>query len=171
MAVAEKRANQTTNDGDEKRTDKEIRGNREKGARLFDSAKVDDGDDEKNADADPNGVRQKRGDSGNQRADPRGDSNSCGENVVGKQGGCGHQAGKRAEIVARDGIRASAARVGGNRLAVGKINDDQQGDDGGTDGDDVLNAQQAQWNEQAEGSFRAVSGGAEAVQAEYGDAL
>src|SRR5271163_23863 len=119
MAVAEKRANQTTNDGDEKRTDKEIRGNREKGARLFDSAKVDDGDDDKNADADRNGVRQKRGDSGNQRANSRGNTYRSSENVVREQSGRCQQAGVRAKIVSGNSVGTAAAGIGGNRLAVG----------------------------------------------------
>src|SRR6266513_1962906 len=65
----------------------------------------------------------------------------------------------------------TAAGRSGDRLAIRKVDDDQQRNDGRADGNDVLHAQKAERNQQAEGGFRTVSGGTERVQPEDRNAL
>jgi hypothetical protein len=61
-------------------------------------------------------------------------------------------------------------RVGVDGLAVGKINDGEQADDGEADRDDVRDAGDAEGDEEGEGGFGTVRGGAEGVEAEDGNA-
>src|SRR5229473_748845 len=85
--------------------------------------------------------------------------------------GCSEEAGEGAQVVARDGIGAAAGWIGSDRLSIRKVDDDQQRNDGCADGNDVLHAEQAEWNQQAESGFRAVSSGTERIQAEDGYAF
>jgi hypothetical protein len=69
----------------------------------------------------------------------------------------------------RNGVRAATRRVRRDSLQIRKINNDEQRNYGRTYGDDVLNSEKAERNKQAERRFRAICGGAERVQTEYGD--
>ena len=171
VAAAEDGANYAAGDSDEQSGDEEVGGNHEDPASFADASKIDDRDDEKNADADDNGVRQQGRNRGNQRADASRDTDGGREDVVREQGCRCQQTRISAEIVARDSVGAAAARIRRDGLAVREIDDDQQGDDSGTDGYDVLHAEKAERNEQAESGFGAVGGGAEAIQTKNGNAL
>ncbi len=105
------------------------------------------------------------------RADSRGNAHRGGENVVGEERGRGEQAGRCAKIEARHGIGAAAGGIGGDGLAIGKVHDHQQRDDGGADGNDIANAEKAKRDQKAEGRFRAVSSRAKAIETKDRDAL
>jgi hypothetical protein len=49
-------------------------------------------------------------------------------------------------------------------LAIGKKNDYEQGDNGSADRDDVVNAQEAKGNQQAESGFGPVRGGTKGIE-------
>src|SRR6266705_1155554 len=127
--------------------------------------------DEKSPDAESDGVRLQGGNGGDQRADAGGNAHGRGENVVRQQSRRREKSGKGAQVEARDGIGAAAGGIGRDRLAIRKIDDDQQRDDGCADRNNVLHSEQTERNQQAEGGFRAVSGGAEGVESEDGDAF
>src|ERR1700733_11483101 len=59
--------------------------------------------------------------------------------------------------------------VGINGLQVGNVNDGKQADDGEADGDNVLNAREAQGNEKRQSGLRTISGRAEGVEAKDGN--
>src|SRR6266849_8572819 len=170
MATAEDDANDSRDNQDEQSADEEIRGKHEGDACVVDAAQVKDGEDQKNGDAQKDGVSLQSGHGRDQRADARGNSDGGGEDVIGEQRGGGDKAGEGAKIGARDGVRAAARWIGRDGLQVGNVNDQEQGDDGGADGHDVLHAEKAERNEQAESGFRAVSSGAETVESENGNA-
>jgi len=69
MPAAEEDAENASDDGNEKCADKEIGGNCESKASIAHAAKVEDGDDDQNADADRYRVRQQGWSSGDQGAD------------------------------------------------------------------------------------------------------
>ena len=171
MPAAEENAKNACDDGDEKRADKKIGGNRESSAGLAHAAKIQDGDDDQNADAKRNRVRQQGRNGRDQGADSRGNAHGGREDIVGEQRGRGQQARGRAQVEARHGVGAAAGGIGGDGLAIGKVHDHQQRDDGGADRNDVPNAEQAQRNQKAERRFRAVSGRAERVETKDRDAL
>ena len=92
MTAAEENAENAGDDGNEKRADKKIGGNREDKAGLAHAAQIEDGDDDQNADAERNRVRQQGRNGRDQRADSRGNAHRGRENVVGEERGRGKQA-------------------------------------------------------------------------------
>src|SRR5258705_16068 len=76
----------------------------------------------------------------------------------------------RSKVVARHGVGAATSWIRRDRLTIGKIDDQEQRNDRGGDGDDVMQAKQAERNQQSQSRFRAVCRGAERIQAEDGDA-
>jgi len=89
-------------------------------------------------------VRQQRGNRGDQSADSRGDANGGGEDVISEQRGRGSRLAGGAQVEACHGIGTAAGGVRFDGLAIGEVDNHQQGDDGGADGNDVLNAEKAQ---------------------------
>src|SRR5713101_2650695 len=160
MSAAEENAENACHDSNEKCADKEIGRNREDQASFAYAAEIEDGDDDQNAYADGHRVRQQGRNGGDQGADPRGNAHGSGEDVIREERGRGEQAGRCAQIETRYGIGAAAGGIGGDSLAIGEVHDHQQGDDGGADGNDVMNAEKAQGNQKTEGCFRAVRRGA-----------
>jgi len=170
MPVAEENANESRDDHDEQSAHEEISGNHEGSAGVVHSAQVENGDDQENSEAQRNRVWLQGRNRGNEGADSRGDANGGGEDVVGQQGrGC-EKSRENAEVETRHGVRAATGWISADRLQVGKVNDDQQGDDGRADRDDVVDTQKTERDEDCESGFRAVRGGAEGVEAEDGDA-
>jgi hypothetical protein len=106
-----------------------------------------------------------------QSADPCGNAHGGSENVIGEECGCGKQAGRRAKIEAGHCIGPATRGISGDRLAIGKVNDDQQSDDGRADGNDIANAEKAKRNQKAEGCFWAIGRRAESIETKDGDAL
>ena len=86
-------AEKAASNGDEQRADKKIGGDGEGHAGFAHAAKIQDGDDDQNADAEGDRVRQQRRNRGDQRADAGGNADRGGEDVVGEQRGGGEQAG------------------------------------------------------------------------------
>ena len=160
MAAADQNPENAGDDGDEQCADKQIRWHSERGTRLAHAAKIEDRDDDQNAHAKGNHVREQGGSGGDQSSDACGNTHCGCQDVVGKQRGCGEESGRGAKIETRHRIRTTARGIGGDGLAIREVNDHEQRDDGGADWDDVANAQQSKRNKKAEGSFRAVSGGA-----------
>ncbi len=102
MSAGEERAHQTARDRDEQCANEKVRGHDERTAGFADSPEIDDRDDEENADADRDCVRQQRRHCGNQRANACGNAHRGGKNVVGQQSCRSQQAREGAKIVARD---------------------------------------------------------------------
>src|SRR6266702_1742223 len=171
MSATEGHAHESANNGDKQSPDEEIRRHHEGYSRFADAAQIQNGDDDKNPDAESDGVRLQGGNGGDQRADAGGNAHGRRKNVVRQQSRRREKSGKGAQVEARDGIGAAAGGIGRDRLAIRKIDDDQQRDDGCADRNNVLHSEQTERNQQAEGGFRAVSGGAEGVESEDGDAF
>ncbi len=171
MPAAEKNTENARDEGDEKRADKEIGGKREGQACVAHAAEIEDGDDDQNADAERNRVRQQGRDGRDQGTDSRGNAHGGSEDVIGEERGGGKQAGGCAQIEARHCIGAAAGGIGGDGLAIGEVHNHQQRDDGGGDGNDIPNAEKAKGNQKAEGRFRAVSRRAKRVETKDRDAL
>ncbi len=140
-------------------------------AGLAHAAEIEDGDDDQNADAERNRVRQQGRNGRDQGADSRGNAHGGREDIVGEQRGRGKQARACAKVEARHGVGAAAGGIGGDGLAIGEVHDHQQRDDGGADRNDIPNAEKAEGNQKAERRFRAVSGRAERVETKDRDAL
>ena len=115
-------------------------------------------------------VRQQRWNRRHQRAHAGRDSNGGREHVVDQQRGRGQQPRARADVLARDGVRSASARVRIDGLAIRKINDGQQKNDGAADGNDVRDAQRAERDQDGERRFRTICGGTQRVESEDGDA-
>jgi len=171
MATTQRDANQSAGNGDEQGAHKEVGGQHEGNAGVAESAKIEQGDDDENAEADADGVRLQGRNGGDQRAHSGGDTYRGGEDVVGEEGGSGEQAGKNAKVETGDGVGAAAHRICRDGLEIGKVNDDQQGDDRGANGNDVVQAQETERDQQAECGFGAISRGTQGVQTEDGNAL
>ena len=171
MPSTEDHAQNASDDSDEQRAYKQIGRHREHRARLAHAAEIEDSDDDQNAHAKGNHVGQQGRNGRDQSADSRGNSHGGRENVIGKQRGRGQQAGRRAKVKPRHRVGATAGGIGRDGLAIREVNDHQQRDDGSADGNDITNAQQTQRDQQAEGRFRPVSGGAKAIQTKDGNAL
>src|SRR5580692_1270259 len=163
MASAEQRSHQTARNRDQQRHHKQVSREHKGNPGFAHSPQIDDGDDEENSDADRHRVRQKRRSRGNQRTYARRNPHRGGKNVVRKQRRSSQQTRKRSEVVARHGVGSAARGIGGNRLAVGKINNDQQRDDRRADRYNVLHAQKPKRNQQTERRFRSISRRAEPV--------
>ena len=106
-----------------------------------------------------------------QCTDSRGNAHGGREDVIGEERGCGKQTRRCAKVEARHGIGAASGRIGGDGLAIRKVHDHEQRDDGGADRNDIANAEKTKGNQKAEGSFRAISSGAKCVKTKDRDAL
>ena len=171
MPAAEENTENACDDGNEKCADKKIGGNRESSASFAHAAEIEDGDDDQNAHAERNRVRQQGRNGRDQGTHSRGNAHGGRENVVGEERSRGKQACRCAKIEARHGIGAAAGGIGGDGLAIGEVHDHKQRDDGGADGNDIANAEKAKGNQKAEGRFRAVSSRAKRVETKDRDAL
>jgi len=169
MSTGEDRLCNTDEDGEQQRADKEIRGNDEDSAGLADSTQVHQRQQHENPEAQREGVRLEIRERGHQRTDPSGDSDRGGENVVKHEGGGGEQSRKGAEILRGNCVGAAPARIGGNGLAIGKINNREQRDDAGADRYDVGDTCESQRNQERESGFGTVGSGAEGVEPENWD--
>ena len=111
-------------------------------------------------------VRLEGGYGGNERTHAGGDPDRCGEDVVDHERRSGEQTRAIAEVLTGDGERATTVRISFDSLGIGKIEDDEQDENCRGDGTDEVNAAEAQRNEQGEGGFWPVRGGAESIEAE-----
>src|SRR5438445_1456522 len=125
MSAAPPYSNQAGANDDQERSDKKIRWHHEGQAGFAEAAKIDDHDHEKNTDAKRQRMRLQGRNSRDERANAGGNSDGCGENVVREQSGRRQQAGKCSQIEPRHGIRTASSWIGGNRLKIRKINDDE----------------------------------------------
>src|SRR4029077_5695597 len=130
-------ADNSAANGDQQRAQEEIGGQHESHAGIAQAPQIENGDDQQYEDANADGVRLQGRNSGDQRANARGNAHGGGENVVRQQGRGSQKRGEGAEVEARDGIGPTPARISRNGLPVGKVHDDQERDDGHADGNDV----------------------------------
>src|SRR5580693_4804329 len=171
MPSAQENAENACDDGNEKCADKQIGGNRESTASLAHTAEIEDSDDDQNAHAQRNGVRQQRWNRRDQSTNSRRDADGGRENVIGEERGRSKQTGRCSEVEPRHGIGATARGIGGDGLAIGEVHDHQQGDNGRADGYDITNAEKAKRDQKAEGCFRAISSRAKRVETKDRNAL
>jgi len=82
MAASKGDSRNSANDGDEQRADEKIRRYHEDDAGVAHTAQIQNGDDDKDSDAQPHGMRLERGHSGCQRSNAGGNAHRRGENVV-----------------------------------------------------------------------------------------
>ena len=134
-------------DDDQQGAEKQIGRDEEDDAGIADSAHVDHCEQQQDDEADLKGVRLQPGHGRNERAHARGDPDRGGEDVVNHERRGGEQACAIAEILTCDGERATPVRIGFDRLGVGEVEDDEQDEDGGGDGEDEVNACQAERDE------------------------
>jgi len=123
MPSAEENTENARDDRYEKCANKQISRNCESSASFAQAAEVEDSDDDQNAHAERNGVRQQGWNRRDQRTNSRGNPHCGRENVIGEERGCGKQAGTCAEVEPRHGIGATAGGIGGDGLAVGEVHD------------------------------------------------
>ena len=106
MPAAEDHLENSRRDGDEKRAEEEICGNGEDGATLPAAAtQIEDGDDDENAHAEGNGMRQQGRNGRDQGADSRRNTHRRSENIV------RHVSAARGKEVPRAGPRLKRATV------------------------------------------------------------
>ncbi len=129
-----------TDDHDQQRDDEGVRRRHERDARFADAAQVHDRQEDENDQAQRERVRQKRRKGRHQRADAGGDADGDVQNVVEHQRGAARQPPHHAEVRLGDGVRTASARVRGDRLTVGKIDDEEHRDDDREDRPHVLKA-------------------------------
>ncbi len=80
------------------------------------AAQIENGDHEKNRDANRDGVSLQRRGRGNESADSGGDADGGGKNVIGEERSCREKTGERTKIRTRHGVGAAAGRIGGDSL-------------------------------------------------------
>ena len=116
-------------------------------------------------------MRQQGWNGRDQCADARGNPDRDSENVIGEERSRGEKARASAQVESRDGVGAAAVWICGNGLAIREVHDDEQRDDGGTDGDEIANAEKTEGNQKAEACFGPVRGRAERIETKDGDAF
>src|SRR5260370_5483 len=158
-------ANQPSGNDDEQRAQEEIGGHHEGDAGFAHTEQVDDGDDEEDAAAKGNGMPLQGRNREDQRADAGRDAHGSGKNVIREQGRGGQKTRTRSEVEARYGVGTASAGIRSDGLAIREIDDEKQRDDGGADGNDVVQAEKAEGNEQGQHGFGARRGGALRVEA------
>ena len=166
MSMAGDGVEEADGNDNEQRTDEQIGRDEEDDAGIADAAHVDEGEQQQNKQADLECVRLEGGYGGNERADAGGDPDRCGEDVVDHERRSGEQTRAIAEVLTGDGEGATTVRIGFDSLGVGEIEDDEQDENCRGDGTDEVNAAEAERNEQGEGGFGPVRGGAESIEAE-----
>jgi len=112
MPAAEENTENPYEDGNEKCADKEIGGDREGKTSIAHAAEIEDGDDDQNANAERNRVRQNGRNGRDQGTDSRGNAHGGREDIIGEEGSRGQQACWCTKVEARYGIGAAA---GGDR--------------------------------------------------------
>src|ERR1039458_230386 len=110
-----------------------------------------------------------RGHGGNQGTHASRNAHRCGQDVIHHQRGCGQQSGPHAKVFTGDRVRSAALRIRHDGLPVGEVYDGEEEDDTDTDGDYVSHPGHSQRNQERQGSFRPIGGGAERIQAENGN--
>ena len=153
-------ADGSDDDHEKQRPDEEVRGDEEGRAGVLDSAHIDERENQQDREAEAEGVGLEARDCGHEGTNAGGYADGRIQDVVDHERGGGEQPRLLPEILGGDGVAATPVRVGIDGLAVGEEDDREQADDREGDGDDLLDACEAERDEQGEGGFGAVSGGA-----------
>src|ERR1035441_2977209 len=110
-----------------------------------------------------------RGHGGNQGTHASRNAHRCCQDVIHHQRGCGQQSGPYAKVFTGDRVRSATLRIRHDGLAVGEVYDCEEEDDTDTNGDYVSHPGHSKRNQERQGSFRPIGGGAERIQAENGN--
>jgi hypothetical protein len=142
----------------------------EQPAGLLQPAEVGEGHDgdEPETDLDPFGPEYRE--CGGDRGDASGDRDGHGQDIVDEQGGPCHQGREFAEVLAADDIRASAARIGMDRLAVTRDDQNEQDHDDDRDRDQLIqgDGEPSGGHQDEEDLLAGVGGGGDRVGGEHG---
>ena len=117
--------------------DENIRGQQKHASALGNPTQINDGDEQQNSQTEPQRLRLQRRHGGNQRADASRNSHCGGEHIIDHQRSGRQQSGVGAEVLAGNGVRASALRIRGDRLPVREVHDAEQHHDAQSDRPDI----------------------------------
>ena len=163
MTARKKRLEQAHEDGSEQRSCEQISWGHEDQPGIAHAAEIDQGDEHQDSEADGQGVGLQARRHRDKRADTSGNPNRDRQHVINHERRCSQKARGDAEVLSRDGVGASAAGIGLDRLPVREINDGQEDDDARADGNHVSDSRRAKRDQQRESGFGTVSRGAEGV--------
>ena len=126
MDVSRHHLDETDSDEDEDRGHKRVRRERKQEPRLPHAAKVREHDHDEAGQRERDLVRAERGREGGDGVDPGRDRDRDREDVVGQERGRRDKAGRGAEVLPRNDVRAAARLVHAHGLAVGENDDPEQ---------------------------------------------
>ncbi len=106
-------------------------------ARFLYSSQINEGDENQDPETQAKGLALQRRYGGNQRAYSRRNADCGGENVIDHKRSRRQKAGPVTQVLAGDGVRSAALRIGRYSLPVGKIDDTEQNHDADGDRPDI----------------------------------
>src|ERR1700676_3761026 len=128
----------------QKRTHEEIRWDHEESARFADSTQIHERNEQQDDEAKRQRVGLERGDSGDQRADARGNSHRGRQNVIDhERSGC-KQPRERSQVLTGYSVGTTPVWVGFDRLPIGEVNDYQQDNYADRNWNDVGNSRRTE---------------------------
>ncbi len=136
--------------------DEEVGGHRKELSRLPDSAQVGERDDHDRREAEQDAPGIQRGNRGRDGRDTGRHAHRHREHVIGHQGGPGHQARQRTEVVLGHEVGAPALRIGSDGLAVRAHHDGDQRADGDRNRKRVAESDRARQDEHEQDLLRGV---------------
>ena len=154
----------------QQRDDEEIGRSHERQPRFANPAQVDDRDQEQNRQTERQRVRLQDRQRRHQGPDPRRNADGHHQHVVQQERRRGEQARGRAQVLLGDRVRPAALRIRRDRLAIGKVDDDQEHDDQRADRPDVRHPGRAQRNQERQRGLRPVSRRSQRIEAQHGNA-
>ncbi len=153
---------------DEYAEQEEIGGNGENRSRFAQTAQVYRRDEENQEDANQHPVLVELRYGGRHRRDRCGNTHRNRQHIVGQQRGAGGERRELAKIVLGDDIRATALRIGFDRLPVGDPDDDQQRHNGRANRQALGKRQQAAGHEEhPQDLFRGIGDGRKRIRREH----
>ena len=170
MAVAQPHLHHSPDQHGEQAEDEQVRWQHIDQSVFAYAAQADQREQQKNEQADRERMRDKRWNGRDERADAGGDTHTDVEQVVEHERRSREQADTLAEVLAGDGVRAAALRIGCDGLPVGKVDDQQQQDDRDADRHHIADTERRRRDEDGERGFRTVSGRTQGVEAKCGHA-
>jgi len=117
-----------------------IRWDTESGPRFTNSPEIDDREHGDRDETQEHRMRNQPVVRGGNCRNPAGDRHCYGHDIIGQQRCCGDETRTGSQVLSGDGVRASAVRIGEDRLPVRKTNQHQQPDDCPRDRNCVLNS-------------------------------
>jgi hypothetical protein len=146
--------------------DEQVRRRREELAGFADAAEVRERDEHHRRHAEPYAIAEQHGERGGDGRDAGGHAHRHRQHVVDQQRGGADQPGNDAEVVLRDDVRAAAARVREDRLAVRRDDDRDEGGDAHADRQRVAQRGRAREDQHEQDFLGRVGDGGERVGGE-----